>query len=110
MPRRKTPRSEEQTKKIIAALRERFFSEEAKATAARELEKVERRHAAEILSERAPPPPKPAPAIRETAADEVPFSDKERDQAWAILNLIKGMYGPESGTGEGDAPDPKKSG
>ena len=97
MPRRATPRDPEQTRKIIKTLRDKFFSDEAKETAARELERIEKRQAAAVLAERAPSPPRPAPKIEApVSGGDEPFSDKERDQAWAILHLIKQMYGPDA--------------
>ena len=101
MPRLKKPRDPEQTRKIIRALRDRFFSEEAKKTVEREMAKVERKHAAEVLAERAPDRP-PAPRAPISEGDE--FSADERERAWAILHVIRQTYGPEAGGGgeEGD--------
>ena len=105
MPRRKPPRDPEQTKKIIRALRDKFFTEDAKATAARALDRAERRHAAQLLAERAPSRP-PTPVEPILPDDGEGFSESERDQAWAILHVIKAMYGPDAEKNAEDAAPP----
>ena len=72
MPRRKTPRPAKEALAISKALRKRFISPEAEATAKR------------LLSEQmAPEEPK-----------EEPFTASERERAAEILSVIRKKYPP----------------
>lgn len=73
MPRRKTPRPEKEALAISKALRKRYISPEAEATAKR------------LLNQQttAPQPPK----------DE-PFTASERERAAEILSVIRKKYPP----------------
>lgn len=75
MPRRKTPRDPEEALAISRALRKRFITPEAEATAKRLLAKQ--------AEKQAEPPP----------ADE-PFSASERRRAAEILTVIRKKFPP----------------
>ena len=72
MPRRTTPRPEKEALAISKALRKRFISPEAEATAKR------------LLAEQNAEPP----------ADE-PFTASERQRAAEILSVIRKKYPPK---------------
>lgn len=75
MPRRKTPRPEQEALAISKALRKRYISPEAEATAKR------------LLNEQTAAP---APAPKEE-----PFTASERERAAEILSVIKKKYPPK---------------
>jgi hypothetical protein len=68
MPKRKTPRPPEEALAISRALRKKFISPEAEATAKR------------LLAEQA------------TKTAEKPFSDREMRRAAEILSTLRGKY------------------
>jgi hypothetical protein len=73
MPRRKTPRPEKEALAISKALRKRYISPEAEATAKR------------LLNEQTATP---------AAPKEEPFTASERERAAEILSVIRKKYPP----------------
>ncbi len=73
MPRRKTPRPPQEALAISKALRKRYISPEAEATAKRLLEQQN------VAS----------------SVEETPFTDAERERAAAILKQIRKKYPPK---------------
>jgi hypothetical protein len=75
MPRRTTPRPEQEALAISKALRKRYITPEAEATAKR------------LLAEQQ--------AAQATETPEEPFSASERQRAAEILSVIRKKYPPK---------------
>jgi hypothetical protein len=85
MPR-KTPRPPEEARAIVRALRGRYISGEAEATARAAMARIEARQAA----------PTPLEELRRREqikpADERPFSEEEKARARAVLQRLRAAY------------------